>query len=161
MKRFLIIVTWLILGFITADARSGLGLRVGMNNSSANAQEISQGKYTGLQVGVAYNLDLPLGLSIQPALQYNIQGTNYRLDSGGYLEFMTSVQWGLDLIIFRPFIDFSPFVGYAVNGDFGNIGCEPEFGLGVGLGLDLWGFQFIWRYNWNFDAVTLSLAYFF
>ena len=105
--------------------------------------------------------------------------------SVGYLEFMASVQWGIDLILFRPFIDVSPFVGYGLNG-WGNLkdlwkkdDNKFEYGVGIGGGLDIWRFQIAARYNWNlgplmnnkigvetlknanFGGVTVSLAYFF
>jgi hypothetical protein len=49
-----------------------------------------------------------------------------------------------------------------------------EYGLGAGIGLDIWRFQLIGRYNWNFGplysaarndynfgGVTLSLSFMF
>ena len=128
------------------------------------------GSAASYQLGVAYNLDLPFGLSIQPALQYNVKGANLGVDTGildkeltteklsvGYLELMASVQWGLDLIAIRPFLDVSPFVGYAINGKFGDVkdlwgegGINRlEYGIGIGAGLDIWKFQAICRYTWN------------
>ena len=81
----------------------------------------------------------------------------------GYLEFMTSVQWGLDLIVARPFLDVSPFVGYALNG----AGAVEElwkedavnkldYGIGIGAGLDLWKLQLVCRYNWNMGNLMKS-----
>ena len=33
----------------------------------------------------------------------------------GYLEVPVSFQWGPDLLLFRPFLDVSPYVGYALS----------------------------------------------
>lgn len=176
MKRFLIVAALIVAGVSSSFAQSGFGVRAGMNFSSANVKDINNGSYTGLQIGVAYNLDLPLGFSVQPALQYNLKGANLGFESGllnkevttetlsiGYLELMASLQWGLDLIVFRPFIDLSPFVGYAVNGSFADADLWSEdglnfnrfeYGLGLGLGFDIWRFQLIGRYNWNFGSLS-------
>ena len=123
-------------------------------------------------MGVAYNLNIPVvGLSFQPALQYSLKQSAVGVDTGidaldnltmeqvsmGYLELMASLQWGLDLIIARPFLDVSPFVGYALNGDgaikqlwSADMVNKLDYGIGLGAGLDLWKLQFVCRYNWNF-----------
>ena len=103
----------------------------------------------------------------------------------GYLEFMMPVQWGIDLILFRPFLEVAPFVGYGLDswGDFKSLwkdaGNRLEYGVGLGGGLQIWRFQISARYNWDFGRImqttnlttalkgadfagaTLSLAYFF
>ena len=170
MKRFLIATVLLLAGLTAANAQKGFGVRAGMNFTTTNVKEINVGSAASYQLGVAYNLDLPFGLSIQPALQYNVKGANLGVDTGildkeltteklsvGYLELMASVQWGLDLIAIRPFLDVSPFVGYAINGKFGDVkdlwgegGINRlEYGIGIGAGLDIWKFQAICRYTWN------------
>lgn len=170
MKRFLIATVLLLAGLTAANAQKGFGVRAGMNFGTTNVKEINVGSAASYQLGVAYNLDLPFGLSIQPALQYNVKGANLGVDTGildkeltteklsvGYLELMASVQWGLDLIAIRPFLDVSPFVGYAINGKFGDVkdlwgegGINRlEYGIGIGAGLDIWKFQAICRYTWN------------
>ena len=111
---------------------------------------------TQWHAGMSYNMSLPLGFHIQPALQYNALSKDE-----GRVELMGSVQWGVDLILFRPFIDVSPFVGYGVNDK------NWCWGTGVGGGLDIWRFQVAARYNWNFgpmrdlNPVTLTLSFFF
>ena len=76
-----------------------------------------------------------------------------------------SVQWGPDLLLFRPFLDVTPFFGYALNDEV--TGPEVaavsedaknkweginrvEYGLGLGAGLEVWKLQLVCRYNWNF-----------
>ena len=120
---------------------------------------------TQYHAGITYRAKLPMGFSVQPSLQYQDKG------DVGYLELPVSFQWGPDLILFRPFLDVTPFVGYGLNNEFWS---QPsgawsglnrwEYGLGAGLGLDIWKFQLIARYNWNFTnygGVTLSLALLF
>ena len=94
--------------------------------------------------------------------------------SVGYLELMASVQWGIDLILFRPYLEVSPFVGYGLNrwsGDRSvwNAMDKLDYGVGLGGGLQVWRFQLAARYNWSFpkvkyadfNGVSLSLTYFF
>ena len=164
MKR-IIIAAALMLAALSASAQSGLGVKVGANFPSVDVKNLQSATPAGFQVGLAYNLDLPLGLSIQPAIQYNLKQSVVELDdvtlesvSVGYLEGMASIQWGIDLIVLRPFLDVSPFVGYAVNGNFGEVADlwkgdgvnKLDYGLALGAGLDLWKFQLVARYSWNF-----------
>ena len=77
---------------------------------------------------------------------------------------------GFDLLLFRPFLDVSPFVGYALNNEF--TASSPaaerlsldyanqwdginrlEYGLGLGGGLEIWKLQVVCRYNWNFGQL--------
>ena len=109
-------------------------------------------------------------------LIYNVKGSRFSLadtpaaPSGnvtvGYLEVPVSLQWGPDLLLFRPFLDVTPFVGYGLNNRFSISGMETvknswdgssvnrwEYGVGVGIGLEIWKFQVIGRYNWNFGSL--------
>ena len=172
MKRLLTIAAILFLGLTAAQAKGGFGVKAGVNfpaNSIKDIKEVSPASY---HVGMAYNLNIPVvGLSFQPALQYSLKQSAVGVDTGidaldnmtmekvsmGYLELMASLQWGLDLIIARPFLDVSPFVGYALNGDgaikqlwSADMVNKLDYGIGLGAGLDLWKLQFVCRYNWNF-----------
>ena len=84
----------------------------------------------------------------------------------GFLELPVSVQWGPDLLIFRPFLDVTPYVGYALSNNFtaSLAGLEFdsdewdgkerfEYGLGIGAGVNVWKLQLIARYNWNFGSL--------
>lgn len=173
------IAALVLAGLTSAYAQKGFGVKVGANLPSADLKNLEDTKPAGFQLGVAYNLDLPFGLSIQPALQYNLKQSALGIDpedtgssvvdqikdnatmesvSVGYLELMASVQWGIDLLVARPFLDVSPFVGYALNGNFGDVAelwkgdgvNKLDYGLALGAGLDLWKFQAVVRYSWNF-----------
>ncbi len=126
-------------------------------------------KTTGYHAGFTYKFNLPVGFSIQPSLIYHMKSAateTKKMDvdfNVGYLELPLSFQWGPDLLIFRPFLDVSPFIGYGLNfdyeGEFAD-GTELnkenwkdlnrfEYGLGLGGGLEIWKFQFTCRYHWN------------
>lgn len=87
----------------------------------------------------------------------------------GYVELPVSFQWGPDLLLFRPFLDVSPFVGYGVHQDFDMLSFDDpgkvvmadawkhvnrlEYGLGIGGGIEIWKLQLVCRYNWNFGSL--------
>ena len=121
-----------------------------------SVKTIQKGAQTGVILGAACQLDLPLGFAIQPSLMYN----SVKFDS---IEVPVSFQWGPDLLIFRPFLEVAPYVGYKLS-DIKGLG----YGIGLGGGLEVWRFQATCRYNWNLEdvlvkhkGVTVSLAYFF
>ena len=181
MKKILytvVVAAAMLFATTNASAQIGhFGVLGGMTFSKAkDVNKEMMKNYTGFHVGVTYQLNLPLGFSIQPSLIYNVKGSKVGLpdvpDSPpadftvGYLELPVSVQWGPDLLLFRPFLDVTPFVGYGLNnklssGDVvtrnswsGNGVSRWEYGLGVGIGLEIWKFQVIGRYNWNFGSLV-------
>ena len=141
-------------------------------------QNIEKSAKTGFNIGATAQLRLPLGFSVQPSLIYNSKAAQVGGDAlvasmnVGYFELPVSVQWGPDLLLFRPFLEVTPFVGYAVNSTFKTEVLNQAtiiknewnsfnmnrfaYGLGLGGGIEVWRFQVICRYNWNlgplFDA---------
>lgn len=155
---------------VQASARSRWGFTAGMgfNTSQFSGVEVEARK--GWNAGLTANFDLPTGFSLQPSLIYHQKGANITdnvSQSMGYLELPVSVQWGPDLLLFRPFLDVTPYVGYALTSRFradvsGLVSIDEdgwdgkqrlEYGLGLGAGLDVWKLQLIARYNWNFGSM--------
>ncbi len=126
---------------------------------------------TGWNVGGTVQFKLPLGFSIQPSLVYNSKAAELKSSVGstglgvGYLELPVSFQWGPDLLVFRPFVEVSPFVGYALSSRVSHDTLltskqwktsylqRMEYGLGLGGGLEIWRLQLTCRYNWNFGPL--------
>ncbi|MBO8484255.1 MAG: PorT family protein [Bacteroidetes bacterium] len=164
-----------------AFAQGRFGVIGGMTFSNAEQQSLNRSTMNKYHVGVTFQLKLPLGFSIQPALQYHVKGAklgnvipgleeNNTCDlTVGYLELPVSLQWGPDLLLFRPFLDVTPYIGCGLNNrmDAYIDGILPsvqvknewselnrfEYGLGVGVGIEVWKFQVIGRYNWNFGSL--------
>ena len=170
MKRILMIVLAVfLLAGISASAQAKWGVTAGLNFNTSKFTEVDVKARTGWSVGGTCLVDLPLGFSVQPSLLYHQKGaniTNELSQSMGFLELPVSVQWGPDLLIFRPFLDVTPYVGYALSNKFsasvasivlsdeGWKGKERfEYGLGLGAGVNVWKLQFIARYNWNFGSL--------
>lgn len=174
MKRFLSIVA-VFAAFLFAGTKASaqighFGVIGGLTFSKANVSEIKNLNYTGFHAGVAYQLDLPLGFSIQPELVYQQRGTKY-MDitstknnmSIGFIELPVNIQWGPDLVLFRPYLMVSPYIGYAVTNKFyrDNIQIKNEwgdfnrfeYGVGLGIGVEIWKFQLSGKYCWSLGNV--------
>lgn len=162
-----VIMTATILFCSEVSAQNRWGIVGGVTTSSADFKNLNSSTVTNFHAGLTYRLDLPFGLSFQPSLLYSVKGAKVsELDfSMGYLELMPSLQWGPDLLLFRPFLDVSPFVGYGINtkvkSDFTKGALQDslnrlEYGAGVGVGLDVWRLQLIARYNWNFGGLIAA-----
>lgn len=187
MKRFFVVLATLLIG-LTASARGGFLVKAGLSSSNMDlnrdvASVISEDvlggaifkNFTGYHVGVGYRTGTWSGLRFQPELLYNVRGT--RVDdatrwSMGYLEMPLNVQWGLDLIVMRPFLQVAPCIGYdfmnntsetAAGHALGTVTTDAnrlEYGLSVGGGLDILNsIQISVNYNWNFGPVANLTAY--
>lgn len=174
MKRLLsvIIVVFAVLTFAgSAAAQHNFGVIGGITFSTTNVKEFNRGTMTQWHAGLTYRAKLPHGFSIQPSLLYQVKGAKTIVDGNhanttmSYLEFPVSFQWGPDLILFRPFLDVTPFVGYGLGNKFWSEASGElsnswdgltrwEYGVGTGIGLDIWKFQVIARYNWNLGALS-------
>jgi hypothetical protein len=169
-KIFLALVVTMVLSSVSANAGGKFGVTGGLGFNTAKFTELGGDTKTGWNVGITGAFDLPLGFSIQPSLVYNEKTMDIAesvSQSMGYLELPVSLQWGPDLLIFRPFVDVTPYVGYALTNDlksdfaglvsFNDGSWEGknrlEYGLGVGGGLDVWKFRLVARYNWNFGPL--------
>lgn len=170
MKRFFTIVfAALFLCSTIVSAQPKWGVTGGLNFNTSKFTDIEVKARTGWSAGATCLVDLPLGFSIQPSLLYHQKGANITdrvSQTMGYLEVPVSVQWGPDLLIFRPFIDVTPYIGYALASDAKislpglNVDWDTwegkkrfEYGLGLGAGVNVWKLQVIARYNWNFGSL--------
>ncbi len=179
MKKFLTLLSaalLLLAGSLEASAQSRYGVIGGMSFSTSKFREMNRSTMTQWHAGFTYKLSLPAGFSLQPALIYQNKGAKLAIEDAGnvtdmnvrtsYLELPVSVQWGPDLLICRPFLDVTPFIGYALGNkiDIGSTVIKSkealnsmnrfEYGLGLGIGLELWRFQVIGRYMWNFGTLA-------
>lgn len=168
------VVAFLLICSSYASAQARWGVTGGMNFNSSNFTDIDVQAKTGWNAGLTCLVDLPLGLSLQPSLIYSQKNANMTeviAQSMGFIEVPVSLQWGPDLLLFRPFVDFTPYIGYAVSNEtYGNIdwsgirndvlsfstweGKERfEYGVGIGGGINIWKLQVIARYCWNFGSL--------
>lgn len=173
-KLTLLLAGILCFGLMNAGAE-GLIIKGGYNYNNVTvekgttAKEIRSGK-SGWQLGVGYQSESTLGFSFQPELIYKVTGYKFSDIQNmnlGYLEVPLNVQWGPNLLVARPFVFAGPYVGLKVSNQFRGSGWtdtdmdtirkglkSAEWGLGIGLGLNVFKFQITGKYNWNFGAIA-------
>ncbi|MBQ8048777.1 MAG: PorT family protein [Bacteroidales bacterium] len=171
MKRFLMVafvsLVTLICSVGTA-AQNRFVVSGGLNFSTSNVKDISKETMTQYHAGIGYKWDIGLGFAFQPSLLYSVKGAAAGDDissvdfSVGYLEFMPSFQWGPDLLLFRPYLDLSPYVGYGLSTkaslpEFKDALNKFEYGVGLGVGIEIWRLQIVGRYNWNFGTIASTV----
>lgn len=182
MKKVIAIIAVALASISIAHAQFGIvggftssSTKINTEDWKANAKDISL-----YHVGLTYQLDLGLGFAIQPSLTYEMKGAtaeeiigqgspaeaaNTIETKSGYAELGLDLQWGPDLMAFRPFVFASPYLGYQITSDeinswgasIGSIGSgdvnntavqdaateaknKLEYGFGVGVGVDVLDF---------------------
>lgn len=171
MKRTLIVLGVMFFCVLPMRAQNGFGIKGGLSYNSMSDIEIenwesSFNRKTGFHAGILYKAKLGSGLALQPELLYiqkggNLEGNNESLDfKVHHIQLPINLQWGIDLMLFRPFVMVSPYIGYAIaNGDelkgleWDNMN-RFEYGIGLGAGLDIWKFQVTGRYCWDLGKVA-------
>ena len=128
-------------------------------------KELSIDRATGWQAGVLMQLKVPvIGIAVQPELLYTVHKAQVT-DSGGkdksnsisYVEVPINLQWGPDIPLLRPYIEAGPYFGYAVNikGDELKDRIDKiDWGIGLGIGLEVWKLQLGARYTWGLQDVS-------
>ena len=175
MKRLITVIALCVMTFWGSYTLKAGDFGVVAGASFTNIKEVSTDMATGFHAGVSYKFRLPLGFAVQPSVLYHMKSSlvegaiadvttfDYKM---GYVEVPVSLQWGPDLLMFRPFVDVTPFVGYALNNEASGVKLQGEFmskvqnkwegvnrleyGLGLGGGIEIWKLQLVCRYNWNF-----------
>lgn len=160
-----------------ASAQRYNSARVGlMGGFTSSSTSIKNMKSVSLyHVGLTAEIPLLGGFAIQPGLLYQVKGMSAdKFNSStiseslgsfetkvGYLEVPVQVQWGLDLLAFRPYVLAEPFVGFRLGQSTKGEAADKlkdnlkkvEYGLGVGAGVDVWRLQLSVKYFWNFGKI--------
>lgn len=175
MKRILLLVTAFML--LSVQGFSQFGIKGGLNFNSLEdinlkgVKDFDIGNSTGFNVGILYKIKIPLvGLAIQPELIYSQTNSSINTEIAGLsnlngdlklgtLMLPVGLQWGIDLVLFRPFIQAVPYIGYTVNtqNKITNLNWDVDkfkYGVGLGAGLDIWKLQISGRYNWDLGDVA-------
>ena len=127
MKRNLLLLVAFLL--VSVQGFSQFGIKAGLNFNTmgdinlSNIEKGSMDNKTGFHVGALYKMKIPLtGLSLQPELVYtqneSTLGTKSNADICDFkmkqLQLAASLQWGLDLILLRPYLQVAPYLGYVI-----------------------------------------------
>ena len=182
MKKILLIATALML--LSVPGFSQFGIKGGFNFTSFGDIDLGKDatyktafeKKTGFHVGMLYKFKIPMiGLSIQPELLFSkvsgelsVSGNPATRSSAlisdsevniSYLQLPVALQWGVDLMLFRPYLQIVPYVGVALDNATGNKNLEWDlnkfrYGIGLGAGIDIWKLQVSGRYCWDLGKVA-------
>ena len=157
MKKILTLVAVAAASLVMASkAHAQFGVIAGLTSSKVNATEaVKDAKNIVLyHAGLTYKFDLGAGFAIQPSAIYQVKGakissigetTGTQLKTG-FVEIPVSIQWGPDLMAFRPYAFAEPFIGYQVkdfskSATFSDVGTDimnkMEYGFGLGGGLEI------------------------
>lgn len=177
MKRNLLLLVACLL--VSLQGFSQFGIKAGYNfnkmgdikiahenSNTVNSLKSAVEQKTGFHVGVLYKFQIPIvGIAIQPELIYSQTKGNVELAysdiapiksnvSVDYLQLPVSLQWGLDLVLLRPYIQVVPYIGYCIGKDTNvkDLKLKTEdfnYGIGLGAGLDIWRLQISGRYCWD------------
>ena len=174
MKKAIIAIAAL---FVALSANAQIGIVAGLTSSSTNVEAaVADIKNVNqYHVGITYKIGIGNMLAIQPALIYNMKGTQLGDIAGlddvdvdyktGYLELPVQVQLGFGIgSIARVYGFAEPFVGYAITnqvqgiGDtiknWDNVKNRFEYGVGLGAGVELFRhLQVSVKYFWNLGDV--------
>ena len=163
MKRIIIAIAALM---VSAAAYAQVGIVAGFTSSAMEIQNVNMKDVAGWHAGIAYKVDMPLGIGFQPQITYNVKGSTWEdvQSTLGFLELGAQFQYGIDLIALKPYIFAEPFVGYALTGeselpayDFDAIENKLEYGFAAGFGVSLMGkYQVCAKYFWNLDNCDLN-----
>ena len=182
MKKLALVIAAAALAFsVNAGAQqydnTRFGITGGVTSSSTKIKEVDTKSISMYHVGLALEMPLGGGFAIQPELLYQVKGMSLSNwgsattgDIGksfetkvGYVEVPVQIQWGPDLVAFRPYGFLEPFVGYQISnsgkGEGSTLGKElqkVEYGMSLGAGLDIWKIQVSAKYFWNFGSVYKS-----
>ncbi len=130
MKKILTLLVAVLATASVAHAQFGIIGGFTSSKTSIDTKNISE-NFKGVSLfhaGIAYKVKLPLGFAIQPALTYEMKGANLEqvksINEGlsslstkaGYIQLGAGIQWGIDLLVARPFLLVQPFFGYQVTG---------------------------------------------
>lgn len=174
-KKLLVAALLLVFTGMVASAQLRFGVTGGFTSSSTSLKNIKTSKASFYHAGLALQLGLPSGFAVQTGLLYQVKGTKAKgalSDSQatvgnfdvkyGYLELPLELQWGLDLILLRPYALVQGFLGYAVNEKVGELAGKAithfgdsdfksklEYGYAVGFGIDIMKFQLAAKYFKN------------
>lgn len=179
MKKFIVIVASLL---VAVSAHAQFGVMAGITSSRTNFKDAytDAKNITQYHVGLTYKIAVGNVVAIQPAIIYNMKGTKLgELNSTndldfktGYIEIPVQLQLGFGLGDIARIYGFAePFIGYAVSNSISlsgkslsegwdDIKSRIEYGIGVGLGVELIKHvQVSVRYFWNLgDQYGLELG---
>ena len=168
MKKILTFVVAVLASATMAHAQFGVIGGWTTSKTSIDFQNVKE-NFKGLDnfhAGIAYHAKLPVGFALQPELTYEMKGAKIDMEhfvaglkntKSHNIELGLGVQWGIDLLVVRPFVVAEPFIGFVVkSNDQYSVDLTPtgytveevskvlndaknklEYGISLGGGIDI------------------------
>lgn len=165
-KLYTLLAAALICGSLSAQ--NSFGVIGGL--SFSHAPKVSELKDLNFKSAALYHAGITYqfksnssGFAIQPSLLFEMKGCDQgeaKFVRQGAVKLDVGLQWGPDLLIFRPFIEVAPYIGANVYTS-GKAVDKPQIfmgGVGLGAGIEIWHFQIKARYNWDFNSYARSTS---
>ncbi len=181
MKKTLVLAAFVVAIVFCPAAAAGsflsprVGVMGGFTSSSTSIKNVDNKSVSLYHVGLTAEIPLLGGFAVQPSVLYQVKGlsadkwgsSNISETVGsfetkvGYLEVPVQIQWGPDLLLFRPYVFAEPFAGYRLGQSSKGVFADGlkeslkkfEYGLGLGAGLEIWKLQVSFKYFWNFGDI--------
>ena len=168
MKKILTLFVAVLATVTMANAQVGIIGGWTTSRTSIDFQNVKE-NFKGLDnfhAGIAYHAKLPVGFALQPELTYEMKGAKIDMEhfvaglkntKSHNIELGLGVQWGIDLLVVRPFVVAEPFIGFVVkSNDQYSVDLTPtgytveevskvlndarnklEYGISLGGGIDI------------------------
>ena len=177
MKKFILAIAALALA---VSAYAQVGISAGLTSASATledaAKDVKGGAVNSYHVGLTYKIGIGNILAIQPAILYNVKGSNFNIEDitsttmnfkTGFVEVPVELQLGFGIgTIARIYVLGEPYVGYAITNEvttssaiaaaansqktWDNVKNRLEYGVGIGAGVELFRhLQVSVKYFWT------------
>lgn len=160
MKK-IIVAALAVLCFCNVASAKGFLIKGGVefpHYNVSNLKDLNFKEMTGWHAGIGYQTGSFIGFSFQPEILFQhggMDGNSSEKIRYNNLELVGNVQWGIDLLLLRPFIFAAPFVSYNLSDIKSILNLNKwDYGIGVGLGLDIWKLQLTAKYNWAFGGIV-------
>lgn len=168
MRKLLIAALALSISFLAAG-QGKVGIVGGYTSAKMSlSEEIKSWSIKsapGYHLGVAYYCPLALGFAIQPQIMYSSKSSEvegFMKNKVGYVEVPVQLQWGIDLIVAKPYVFVEPYAGLAISGSVQDIQSSKktkinfdnrlEYGFSLGAGMMIARHvQLSFKYFWNLD----------
>lgn len=158
--------------FVAADANAeGFVIKGGLafQNLDSGVEALKNASFKtklGWTAGIGYQTATWGGFSLQPEVLYRSKSIEtvafdqtLVTTTSSFIEIPVNVQWGVDLLMLRPFVFASPYVGFNIGNKISGISetittNKVTGGVGLGLGLEISKLQITAKYNWDFGGVA-------
>lgn len=164
MKKTLSILILLLSLAIPAksqDTSCHFGLEGGVSLNKYTTMSEFKSNIAGWHAGLTLLVKMPAFFAFQPAVLFERSNADVPManQTGRFnvnaLNIPLSVQWGPELGFCRIFAEAVPYVDINLAAKIGDTDMrdsikKAQFGMGAGLGIDIWRLQLKVRYNWGF-----------